>query len=195
MAGAAPNPFDKAGNIADEKAGYAFLRAYLKDEKDDDKDDEAPEDDEDDEEDTDEDEDTDDEDEDETPARGKRAQAVVRVVEKVVPVGTVDRVANLPTPGGLLPLFLALLVFLFAIVPVGAGGETRLGLLWRVVTHGAGLPPSPAAQARAQAEAIRAKDPVQQFVDAAEQAGFDAFWTLNPEFAPFGHGGADGVPA
>ena len=48
--------------------------------------------------------------------------------------------AHFPTPGGIMPLVFILVVLLWAIVPVGANGATRLKLLWLVLTGQAGMP-------------------------------------------------------
>lgn len=68
--------------------------------------------------------------------------------------------ANVPTPGGNLALVLLLLFFAFAIIPVNSG-QTRLQLIWDVLTGNADLPgagqasgPDVAAQAGAVASTI-----------------------------------------
>ncbi len=52
----------------------------------------------------------------------------------------ISALADAPTPGGLFPLIAALLFFIFAIVPVGPQGSTRLELMWRALTGGASIP-------------------------------------------------------
>ena len=42
-------------------------------------------------------------------------------------------VPSLPTPGGIGLLLLIVLVLLFAIVPMGSNGQTRLQLMWNVL--------------------------------------------------------------
>ena len=90
-----------------------------------------------------------------TPAETLRARiAGVRNVgaalDAALPVGLVQGAARVPTPGGLFPLFVALFFFLFAIVPVHPSGATRLNLIWRALTGGASLPPSPPRLRRGQ---------------------------------------------
>lgn len=77
------------------------------------------------------------------PRRHFSPSALGATLDRALPSGLVQRAARIPVPGGLAPLVLALAFFLLAIVPVGADGSTRLGLLWRVLTGGAQLPPSP----------------------------------------------------
>src|SRR5579875_2005187 len=45
-----------------------------------------------------------------------------------------DQLAALPTPGGVGLLVFALIFFVWAIVPVSSGGQTRLQLLWLTLT-------------------------------------------------------------
>lgn len=85
---------------------------------------------------------------------------------------TIGKINNLPTPGGLFPLIAALLFFVFAIVPVGAQGSTRLELIWRVLTGGAFLPPEPGSKrakiAEAQANAAATDEAVDIAANVAE---------------------------
>jgi hypothetical protein len=60
----------------------------------------------------------------------------------------VERVASYRTPGGLVPLILAVIFLLFAVVPADSHGNTRLFLFWRALTGGAHLPLSAAGVAR-----------------------------------------------
>lgn len=87
----------------------------------------------------------------------------------------IGKINALPTPGGLAPLIAALLFFVFAIVPVGAQGSTRLELIWRVLTGGAYLPAEPGSKrariAEAQANAQAAEDAINIAANVAEHAG------------------------
>lgn len=58
--------------------------------------------------------------------------------------GLMNWAANVPTPGGNLALVLILLFFAFAIIPVNSG-QTRLQLIWDVLTGNADLPGAGAA--------------------------------------------------
>lgn len=66
-----------------------------------------------------------------------------KALDRVLPSGAVDKLASTPTPGGLFPLVIALLFFLFAIVPVHPSGATRLQLIWLTLTGRASLPETP----------------------------------------------------
>lgn len=77
---------------------------------------------------------------------------------------TIGKITSLPTPGGLFPLIAALAFFIFAIVPVGAQGSTRLELIWRVLTGGAYLPPEPGSKR------ARILEQQQQQQDSADEA-------------------------
>lgn len=48
--------------------------------------------------------------------------------------GTKEWLANLPTPGSIALLLVVILFFIWAVVPVGQNGETRLQLLWLTLT-------------------------------------------------------------
>lgn len=61
------------------------------------------------------------------------------------------RLRSLPTPGGLGGVIAALLFFNVAIVPVGTSGQTRLLLLWQVLTGAVALPTPPAPPSAASA--------------------------------------------
>lgn len=84
---------------------------------------------------------------------------------------TIGKISNLPTPGGLFPLIAALLFFIFAIVPVGAQGSTRLELIWRVLTGGAYLPPEPGSKRARIAEAQQQQQDTADAVAAAAEGG------------------------
>lgn len=53
---------------------------------------------------------------------------------------TQNRLAHLPTPGGLGAMFLLLLVLLLVLVPVGNTTQTRLQLMWQVLLGQEALP-------------------------------------------------------
>ncbi|MGZ6392507.1 MAG: hypothetical protein ACXWQZ_24985, partial [Ktedonobacterales bacterium] len=109
----------------------------------------------------------------EVAAQGEPPQQFNRFIPPQV--GNITSKINaLPTPGGLAPLIAALLFFVFAIVPVGAQGSTRLELIWRVLTGGAYLPAEPGSKraqiAEAQANAAASAEDVNIVVTAAERA-------------------------
>lgn len=108
--------------------------------------------------------------------------------------------ARLPTPGSLQYLILTLGFFLLAIVPMltfKGKTYTRLHLLWRAVTRGARLPPSPYRQAieqrksnlEGQANADKAQ------ADALREVAYAAMWGADAAFGSiFGAGdGAGGI--
>lgn len=119
--------------------------------------------------------------------RARRASRPYRVAAGVVnalPGGLVDRVERLPTPGGLFALIAALLFFLFAIVPSGPQGQTRLELVWRALTGGAQLPAT-ARGANRQASTLEASSALagasaaESYAQQAEQLGgtlWQSFW-------------------
>ena len=82
----------------------------------------------------------------EQPAPREPTPAERRLQESLSGVSTrLDRlssimVRNVPAPGGVAPLIWGLLILLAAIVPVSAGGGTRLKLLWETLTGDAFLP-------------------------------------------------------
>jgi hypothetical protein len=53
----------------------------------------------------------------------------------------VDWAGSRPTPGGLWPLLLALFFFIWVIVPVNSVGDTRMSLLWALVSGRLGWSP------------------------------------------------------
>jgi hypothetical protein len=76
----------------------------------------------------------------------------------------INWLANLPTPGGIVLMISVLLFFLFAFVPMGPNGETRLYLIWRGLTGGAKVP---ADTTTAQTE---------QDQKAQDEAAWQGFW-------------------
>lgn len=81
----------------------------------------------------------------------------------------INWIATRPTPGGIMLMLAAVLFFVFAIVPVGPNGETRLFMIWKSLTGGATVPPdSPTAQA-------------DQATQAAAAVAWDGFWTVATE--------------
>lgn len=105
-----------------------------------------------------------------------------RVGGTLIPKQAVQRVAALPTPGGLGLIILALVFFVFVIVPVNANGDTRFALIWRALTGGATIPAGPRkrhAQALAAVQAQPASpSPVQAILSDAEQGlgALSTFW-------------------
>lgn len=77
----------------------------------------------------------------------------------------VDWLANRPTPGGIFLMIGVILFFLFAFVPMGPNGETRLFLIWRSLTGGAKVPPDTTTAEAEQAQ------------KADAEAAFQALWT------------------
>lgn len=94
-----------------------------------------------------------------------------------------DRIASAPTPGGLFPWAAILFVFLFALVPVN-GSETRLSLIWRVLTNGAYVPLDQRAVAinvewsNAAFKATEQSAANLANLEAAATAGWEGFWTV-----------------
>lgn len=116
-----------------------------------------------------------------TPAETLRARiAGVRNVgaalDAALPVGLVQGAARVPTPGGLFPLFVALFFFLFAIVPVHPSGATRLNLIWRALTGGASLPPSPQRQSFDSLAGAAALGGIGEVVRHDSNFLWDGFW-------------------
>lgn len=110
---------------------------------------------------------------------GGLKRRAARVGGALIPKQAVQRVAALPTPGGLGLIVLALVFFVFVIVPVNANGETRFALIWRALTGGATVPPGPR---KLRAQAIQAAqqqpasaNPVQALLGDAENA-LGTFW-------------------
>lgn len=60
---------------------------------------------------------------------------------RVVP--WLDRLGNMPEPGGIMPLLIANLLFLAAIVPANSQGFTRLQLAWLTLLNQTALPEEP----------------------------------------------------
>lgn len=102
---------------------------------------------------------------DTTPAPGAR----LRLPHADPARGAVGWLANRPTPGGILVLIAAILFFVFAVVPLGPHGETRLFLIWKSLTGGATVPPDTAEIAQEQAD------------QANNNPAWSAFWTATTE--------------
>jgi len=70
----------------------------------------------------------------EQPATEAMQPSPAQKAKKALPfLPNVPDIPNLPTPGGIGLLLVIVLVFLFAIVPMGATGQTRLELMWNVL--------------------------------------------------------------
>lgn len=116
----------------------------------------------------------------------RAAEGVARGLDAVVPDAPRRFVGGLPTPGGLFPPLLFLIVMLLAIVPMNASGDTRLALVWKALTGGAHLPPTQRElrRQRAWADAKQGQAAVGSLAaDAAQAIGagaatWDTFWQL-----------------
>jgi hypothetical protein len=65
--------------------------------------------------------------------------------------GPLAWLATRPTPGGIALILAAILFFIFAVVPMGPNGETRLFLMFKALTGGATIPPDSTAAQTEQA--------------------------------------------